>query len=191
MTETRIRAILQELVEDNPFACRAILRVLSVGFTTGVPTLAVTCDERPRLLINLAFVSEHCRTDEHVKAVILHEFLHVLLRHTEEKREITPARHLACDAVINAIIHRQCGEAHSSMMSAYYAAARGVMVTAIAIDPPGDVLTPLQSFYIVRIQQHRFALNIGTLLEWPLLVSLIVPFAFPVLAAWRALKDPR
>jgi len=65
------------------------------------------------------------------------------------------------------------------------------MVTAIAIDPPGDVLTPLQSFYIVRIQQHRFALNIGTLLEWALLVSLIVPFAFPVLAAWRVLKAPR
>ena len=33
--------------------------------------------------MNLAFVGEHCHTDAHVKAVICHEFLHVLLRHTE------------------------------------------------------------------------------------------------------------
>ena len=49
------------------------------------------------------------------------------------------------------------------------------MVTAIAIDPPGDVLTPLQSFYLVRIEQHRFADNLGTLLGLPLWLSLIVP----------------
>ena len=65
------------------------------------------------------------------------------------------------------------------------------MVTAIAIDPPDDVLTPLQSFYLVRIQEHRFADNLGTLLGLPRLVSMIVPIAFPVLAAWRVLRPPQ
>ena len=38
------------------------------------------------------------------------------------------------------------------------------MVSAVAIDPPQDVLTPLQSFYLVRVRDDRFAENLGTLL---------------------------
>lgn len=49
------------------------------------------------------------------------------------------------------------------------------MVTAIAIDPPEDVATPLRSFYIVRFGEHRFAENIGTLAGVPLEASLAVP----------------
>jgi len=86
----------------------------------------VTCEDRPRLLVNLGFVREHCRTEAHVKAVICHEFLHVLLRHTERFTTLTPAEHLALDAVINAIIHRTLGPDYSGMMSRYYAEARGV-----------------------------------------------------------------
>jgi hypothetical protein len=65
------------------------------------------------------------------------------------------------------------------------------MVTAIAIDPPGDVLTPLQSFYLVRIDQHRWAQNLGTLIGLPLWLSLVVPLVFPAAAAWVLLKGPR
>ena len=64
------------------------------------------------------------------------------------------------------------------------------MVTAIGIDPPGDVLTPLQSFYLARIEQHRWADNLGTLSGLPLSVSLIVPLVLPAVAAWRLLKEP-
>jgi hypothetical protein len=64
-------------------------------------------------------------------------------------------------------------------------------VTAIAIDPPGDVLTPLESFYLVRLRDHRFADNLGTLLGAPVWNSLIVPLLFPAAAAWRWLKEPR
>jgi hypothetical protein len=65
------------------------------------------------------------------------------------------------------------------------------LVTAIAIDPPGDVLTPLQSFYLVRWREHRFADNLGTLLGAPLWLSLLLPLVFPALAAWRLLRKPR
>lgn len=64
------------------------------------------------------------------------------------------------------------------------------IATAIAIDPPGDVLTPLQSFYLVRIEQHRFAQNLGTLIGLPLWWSLAVPMVFPAVAAWRLLREP-
>ena len=126
MNGAEFHGIYQELIEENPLAIRAVLKVLHVEFTDTVPTLAVTCEDRPRLLVNLGFVGEHCRTDAHVKAVICHEFLHVLLRHTERFTTLTPAEHLALDAVINAIIHRTLGPDYSGMMSRYYAEERGI-----------------------------------------------------------------
>ena len=127
MNAFEVRGLLQELIDENPFAIRAVLKILAVDFTDTVPTLAVTNEERPRLLINLGFVSEHCRTAEHVKAVLCHEFLHVLLRHTSLQGKLTPARHLALDAVINAIIHRTLGDKYSDLMAIYYRDAPGLM----------------------------------------------------------------
>jgi Zn-dependent protease with chaperone function len=135
MTARDFHNVYRELIDENPLAIRAVLKVLRVEFTDTVPTLAVTCDERPRLLVNLAFVREHCRTEAHVKAVICHEFLHVLLRHTERLTTLTPPEHLALDAVINAIIHRSLGPEYSGMMSRYYADGRGV---ARLLRPPTD-----------------------------------------------------
>jgi hypothetical protein len=66
-----------------------------------------------------------------------------------------------------------------------------LMVTAIAIDPPGDVLTPLQSFYLVRVQQGRWAQNLGTVLGLPLWASLMVPLIVPACAAWHIARESR
>ena len=126
MNERYFLSIYHELIDENPFAARAVLKILDVTFSQSVPTLAVTCEDHPRLLVNLDFVSRHCRTEEQVKAVITHEFLHVLLRHTEQPAPFTKARHIAFDAVINAIIHRTCGPNWSSLMSEYYAEATGI-----------------------------------------------------------------
>ncbi len=144
--EPLFRGLVQELIEDNPFAIRAVLRILGLVFTDTVPTLAVTCAERPVLKVNLGCLRAHCATEDHVKAVICHEFLHVLLRHTEEKRELTPARHLAFDAVINAIIHRQFGSAYSSMMGRYYADVSGLL----------RLLRPMTDFERAHLNARRF-----------------------------------
>ena len=126
MNEQYFNNLLLELVDENPFAIRAVLKILRVEFTSSVPTCAVTIESQPGLLINLSFLGKHCRTDLHCKAVIIHEFLHVLLRHTEQSKPMTPARHLAFDAIINAIIHRQFGADYSGMMSRYYAESEGL-----------------------------------------------------------------
>ena len=126
MTADEFRDIYRELIDENPLAIRAVLKVLRIEFTATVPTLAVSCEAEPRLLVNLRFVGEHCRTDAEVKAVICHEFLHVLLRHTERFTSITPELHLATDAVINAIIHRTLGGEYSRMMGRYYAECVGI-----------------------------------------------------------------
>lgn len=126
MNSSTFEQLMQELIDENPFAIRAVLKILNIEYTESVPTLAVTCEEKPKLLVNLDFVSKHCKKENHVKAVLCHEFLHVLLRHTEQKKHLTHERHLAFDAVINAIIHREHGEAYSSMMAKYYANAKGL-----------------------------------------------------------------
>ncbi len=126
MTEAYLAAILRELIDENPIACRGILRIARIVVTDEVPTLAVTLGGTPQLKINLAFVATHCHTEAHVKAVILHEFLHVLLGHTERFARVDDALNLALDIVINAIIHRTMGTEYSDMMGRYYAGARGL-----------------------------------------------------------------
>ncbi|MEO2161559.1 MAG: hypothetical protein ABGY29_03445, partial [bacterium] len=123
-TEENFHSVYSELIEENPLAVRAVLKILKVEFTNRVPTLAVTLEERPRLLVNLEFITEHCRRgkridEKFVKAVICHEFLHVLLRHTEKFNVLSPERHIALDAVINAIIHRDLGSGYSDFMRRY------------------------------------------------------------------------
>lgn len=126
MNQEHFIALYRELIDDNPFAVRAVLRILEVSFTDSVPTLAVSCEAQPRFLVNPDFIARHCHTENHVKAVILHEFLHVLLRHTESVGPLTRARHIAFDAVINAIICRTQGEEWASFFRTYYAKADGV-----------------------------------------------------------------
>ena len=121
MSPERLSGIVQELIDENPFAIRAVLSICEIRFTDQLPTLAVTCEDRPALLVNPDFITQNCRNDDEVKAVLCHEFLHVLLRHTETIAPLTPALHLAFDAVINAIIHRSFGAGWSSLMSHYYA----------------------------------------------------------------------
>jgi len=135
MNQTILENLVLELIEENPFAVRTVLKLLRIEYTTTVPTLCVTMEERPRLLVNLDFVNKNCRSDQEVKALICHEFLHVLLRHTERKSALTPSEHLAMDAVINAIIHRDLGEKYSSMMGRYYAQAKGSLKLLRPMNP--------------------------------------------------------
>lgn len=65
------------------------------------------------------------------------------------------------------------------------------MVTAIAIDPPSESLTPLQAYYLPRIEQHRFVDNLGTLMGLPLAVSLGALVVLPAFACWRLAKEQR
>ena len=169
MTAREFHNVYRELIDENPLAIRAVLKVLRVEFTDTVPTLAVTCEQRPRLLVNMAFVREHCSTEAHVKAVVCHEFLHVLLRHTERFTTLTRPEHLAVDAVINAIIHRSLGPDYSGMMSRYYSDERGV---ARLLRPP-----TLQE--LPRMQQAGWG------------ILRVRAEEKRVLAAWEGLYDGR
>lgn len=127
INQSLISSLMAELIDENPLACRAVFSICGVEFTRDVETLCVTLGHRSVLQINDDFVSKHCRTECHIKALLLHEFLHLLLRHTTRFERMTPALNVALDAVINSIIHRRLGEDYSSFMAEYYCEAPGIL----------------------------------------------------------------
>ena len=81
-----------------------LLSLFSIAYSTKIPTAAVQTRMPPRLLFNRKFVTEHCRTDEHLLMLLMHEMHHLVLGHTRLFPLVTPAHNFALDAVINAMI---------------------------------------------------------------------------------------
>jgi hypothetical protein len=83
-----------------------LLGLLSIEASERVPTACVTSGARSRLLVNPNFVARHCRTDEHLAMLVMHELYHVLLGHTRLYPRVTPAQNWAFDCLINAQLCR-------------------------------------------------------------------------------------
>ena len=70
-------------------------------------TACVEVGPQPRLHLNGEFVAEHCKRDEHLLMLVLHELYHVILGHTRLFDRLTQAHNIAFDAVINSMLCRQ------------------------------------------------------------------------------------
>jgi len=89
------------------FEMETFCRLVAVTASREVPTAAVSCGDRPRLLVNPDFVDEFCRRDEHLFLLVMHELWHVILAHTTLYPRLTKAHNVAFDAVINAGLAQQ------------------------------------------------------------------------------------
>ena len=119
-SKQHITHIVHDLADENAFACRALFKIAEIVFTDKVPTLSVSITKNPVLKINLDFLNKHALSENDIKCVLMHEFLHVILRHTEKFTYNTPLLNIALDAVINALIHRTYGEAYSNFFCRLY-----------------------------------------------------------------------
>ena len=119
-TEKQVRYIVQDMASENALACRALFEISRVVFTGDVKTMAVTLSKHPVLQINLGFCNDYLESENDVKAVLLHEFLHVLLLHTEKYSTVEPLLNIALDAVINAIIWRYKGLDYAGFFVRFY-----------------------------------------------------------------------
>jgi Putative metallopeptidase domain len=102
--------LAERLVRSLPAASyelEMLCRVAGIEWSRTIPTAAVTCGERTRLLVNPDFVAQHCPLDEHLFLLVMHELWHVLLAHTRLYVRPTPAHNVAFDAIINAGLARQ------------------------------------------------------------------------------------
>lgn len=114
MSESRVPAEETRALQDRVYGCvpttgepfAKLLGLLSVEVSREVPTACVTTGASSRLLVNPDFVAKHCRTDDHLAMLILHELYHVLLGHTRLFPRVTLAQNWAFDCVINAQLCR-------------------------------------------------------------------------------------
>ena len=119
--EEQIVTRILNVLPPNSFELLTFLSLFNVRFSDAVETAAVTCDNAPALLLNRRFVEEHCRTDEHLMMLVMHELYHVILGHTSLFKRATPIRNVVFDAVINAILCSLFPEkAFTSFFTDYY-----------------------------------------------------------------------
>ena len=82
-----------------------ILSLLDIEFSsTRTPSACVTCQIRPKLVLNPDFIDKYCETDEHLFMLIMHELYHIILGHTALFKRCTEIDNIALDAIINAML---------------------------------------------------------------------------------------
>ena len=194
MTETvfdrsHFDVVLAEFVEDNPLACQGILSVARVVFTSDVPTLAVTLREDPPLLkVNPAFLATHIRTEDDLRALLLHEFLHVLLGHTRLFTRMDEATNFALDAVINHIVQRELGLVAGDFFRRFYTPKSDTCpFWLLRPEAPGDI-RPGRESLVTPIHRLRKGLLEGTVLADDVLdalasLDLLIPSGLPLIGS--------
>ncbi|MEL6405922.1 MAG: hypothetical protein AAFR81_16250 [Chloroflexota bacterium] len=102
--------IMSRLLASMPaatFEMETLSRLADIVASRQIPTAAMECRHRPRLLINPDFVAQYCKRDEHLFLLIMHELWHVMLAHTSLYPRMTKAQNIAFDAIINAGLLRR------------------------------------------------------------------------------------
>ena len=81
-----------------------LLQLMDVVESDRSPTACVECRAKPRMHLNPLFVAEHCKRDEHLFMLVMHELYHVILGHTRLFKRATPLHNIVFDAVINSML---------------------------------------------------------------------------------------
>lgn len=103
----RLAARLVGCVPAATVEMETLCRMAGIKVSQNIPTAAVECVRRPRLLINPDFAAKYCQRDEHLFLLVMHELWHIILAHTRLYPRVTPAHNVAFDAIINAGLSRQ------------------------------------------------------------------------------------
>ncbi len=86
------------------YALDSFFNLTDIVISDKTDTAAVECLSQPRMLLNEKFLADHCKTDEHLFMLVMHELHHILLGHTRLFKKYTPIDNIAFDAVINSIL---------------------------------------------------------------------------------------
>lgn len=89
---------------SGTYCLSALLSLAEIVETTEIPTAAVECKARPKLLINPEWTAKHAKTPEKLVMLTLHELHHVILGHTRLYPRVTLIDNLVFDAVINSML---------------------------------------------------------------------------------------
>ena len=154
-------SLTERLLQSFPsgsFCLPAMLELASIEETDAVPTAAVECCARPRLLLNPQWINEYAATPEKLVMLTLHELHHVVLGHTRLYPRATPLDNLVFDAVINAMLcHLLPDRACMALMTDFYREDRFpecLLRPSRGWKPgqPGVVPQPLYSAKLMHLQ---------------------------------------
>lgn len=102
--------IMSRLLSSLPAATlemETLAKLAGIVVSRKVPTAAMECKHRPRLLLNPDFIAKYCKRDEHIMLLVMHELWHVMMAHTSLYPRVTQAQNIAFDAVINSSLIRR------------------------------------------------------------------------------------
>jgi hypothetical protein len=102
--------IMSRLLSSLPAAIlemETLAKLAGIVASRKVPTAAMECKHRPRLLLNPDFIEKHCKRDEHILLLVMHELWHVMMAHTSLYPRVTQAQNIAFDAIINSSLSRR------------------------------------------------------------------------------------
>jgi len=102
--------IMSRLLSSLPAATlemETLAQLAGIVASRKIPTAAMECKHHPRLLLNPDFIAKHCKRDEHVLLLVMHELWHVMMAHTSLYPRVTPAQNIAFDAIINSSLSRR------------------------------------------------------------------------------------
>lgn len=123
LNEERLQHIIRDLIHKNSLYIDSFLSICKIELCDDVGSARIILDKNPTIQVDKNFVLKNCSTEEHVQALIIHEFLHLVFSSNEDKATDETdlmIKNIAHDAIINAFIHRTLGSEYSSLMSYYY-----------------------------------------------------------------------
>lgn len=149
--EEKIIGRILDVIPPHSFELTTFLTLFRVRLSDRVETACVTCGSAPELLLNKAFIETHCRTNEHLYMLIMHELYHVILGHTTLFPRATPVQNIVFDAVINALLCSLFPEPeYTSFFTDYYPSDE--MPYAL-LRPKGEG-TPCEAEYALGLLYH-------------------------------------
>ena len=104
-SEREIKERLLGIVPIGSLHMYEFLKLMDIKFDSEITkTACVTCASRPVLYLNKEFVETHCKTDEHLFMLVMHELYHIILGHTRLYDGGSIVENIAFDAIINSIL---------------------------------------------------------------------------------------
>lgn len=103
----RLRQRIFNILPAAGYQMDRLLQLMDLVESDRSPTACVECRAKPRMHFNPDFVEKHCRLDEHLFMLVMHELYHVVLGHTTLFERHTPLHNFVFDAVINAMLSRE------------------------------------------------------------------------------------
>ena len=151
--ENEIIKRLYDVIPVGTLHMQEMLSLMDVKLTNDIRvtnSACITCDIRPTLYLNIDFIEEYCKTNEHLFMLVMHELYHKILGHTTMFKKHTLIDNIAFDAIINAILCKEYpGEEYVSFFKSLNSSSKmpECLLRPMADDTPSEVKILFDDLY--------------------------------------------